>query len=116
MGYITKRQQNTLDNRLGVALILFVHLQFLLGIVLYFISPIVQTARADMGEAMKDDLLRFFAVEHVTIMLIAVIAITVGRIWSKKAKLDSQKFSRALVCYSIGLVLIIAGIPWEKVF
>lgn len=116
IGYITKRQVNSLDNRLGVALLACVHTQLLIGIALYFVSPIVQMARADMGAAMKDEALRFVAVEHVAIMLLAVVAITVGRVWSKKAKLDTQQHSRALVCYSIGLVLTIAGIPWEKVF
>lgn len=116
IGYITKRPVNSLDNRLGIALIICVHTQFLLGLGLYFVSPNVQAALADMAAAMKDEYLRFVAVEHVTIMLLAVIAITVGRVWSKKAKLDTLKHSRALVCYSIGLVLIIAGIPWEKVF
>ena len=95
---------------------MLVHIQFAIGIVLYIVSPIVKAALADMGAAMKDEALRFAAVEHVTVMLLAVIAITVGRVWSKKAKLDDMKHRRSLICYAIGFVLIIAGIPWEKMF
>lgn len=95
---------------------MLIHIQFVIGIVLYFVSPVVRAALADMGAAMKDDALRFAAVEHVTVMLLAVIAITVGRVWSKKAKIDDMKHRRLLICYAIGFVLIIAGIPWEKMF
>lgn len=95
---------------------MLVHIQFVIGIVLYFVSPIVQDALADMGAAMKDDALRFAAVEHVTVMLLAVIAITVGRVWSKKAQLAEMKHRRMLIGSALGFILIIAGIPWEKMF
>ena len=114
VGHITKRPFNSFDNTTGSLLLGLVHLQLILGIVLYFKSPIVTTALQDMSAAMQDDTLRFFAVEHATIMLAAVISITVGRVTSKRAKLDELKYRRALIGFSIGFVLIVAGIPWDK--
>jgi len=116
LGYLGKRNYTTFDNQAGILLLTLVHAQLLIGVALYFVSPLVQTALSDMPAAMKDETLRFAAVEHITIMLLAVVAITVGRIWSKKAPLDILKHRRALICYFIGFILIIAGIPWEKAF
>lgn len=116
LGYLGKRNYAAFDNQAGILLLTLVHAQLLIGVALYFVSPLVQTALSDMPAAMKDETLRFAAVEHVTIMLLAVVAITAGRIWSKKATLDDMKHRRALICYSIGFILIIAGIPWEKAF
>ncbi|HXH19807.1 MAG TPA: hypothetical protein VNJ07_12070 [Chitinophagales bacterium] len=114
-GKIFKRQYNSLDDRLSLFTVMIVHLQFLIGAILYFISPTVKAALSDMAAAMKDEILRFWAVEHVTLMAGAVLLITIGRIKSKKQALHSeQKFRRALIFYVLGLVFIIAGIPWER--
>ena len=67
---------------------------------------------ADMGAAMKEPVLRFYAVEHVTIMSIAIVFVTVGRISSKKMKTDWQKHKRVFVFYSIALLLVLVAIPW----
>lgn len=116
IGHLAKRKYEPFDNQASLLLLMLVHIQFVIGIVLYFVSPVVQAALADMGAAMKDDALRFAAVEHITVMLLAVIAITVGRVWSKKAKPDDMKHRRMLIGSALGFVLIIAGIPWEKMF
>jgi hypothetical protein len=116
-GKIFKRQYNNLDDKLSLITLMFVHLQFLLGLVLFFISPITATAMEDMAAAMKETELRFWAVEHTTLMILAVILITVGRIRSKSNGLRSdEKFRRLIIFYSIGFVLIVAGIPWERMF
>ncbi len=114
---ISKRHYNNLDDKLSLFTLITVHLQFLIGLALYLTSPVIKAALADMAATMKDDGLRFLAVEHVTLMVIAVILITVGRIKARKKELHSdEKFRRTLIFYAIGLVLIVAGIPWEKLF
>ena len=113
-GRISKSPFAEIDNRLGIYLMIAAHLQLVTGLILYFISPLLQTALADMGAAMKDATLRFWAVEHLTLMLLAVIVITVGRILSKRAVDDAIKFRRALAYYSLGLIFILAGMPWER--
>lgn len=112
VGFFGKKEFTGVDNKLALWALIITHVQFLLGIVLYFISPIVKTALSDMGAAMKDATLRFWAVEHVTIMVLAVVAITLGRVLSKKASSDSAKHLRILVFYLVGLILLMVGIPW----
>ncbi|MBL6447278.1 cytochrome B [Fulvivirga sp. 29W222] len=96
------------DKKYGLFALIFTHLQFVLGLVLYFSSPKVVFA----ATSMKSDVLRFFLVEHISIMLIAIILITIGYSKSKRAQTDGKKFKSILVFYLIGLILILASIPW----
>lgn len=90
-----------------VALIL-THLQLVIGFVLYFISPRV----VFNSETMKDSVLRFLAVEHLALMLFAIIMITMGYSRSKRAKTLQGKHSAIAVFYTVGLIAILLGIPW----
>ena len=84
------------------------HIQFLAGLVLYFVSPKV----AFISETMSNKLLRFFTVEHSLMMTIAMILITIGHSKSKKATLDTQKFKSIAVYYTIAFIIIMIAIPW----
>ena len=85
------------------AMILF-HIQLLIGIVLYFfLSPITKNFNFDMKNAVE----RFYGVEHFTMMVIAAILITAGYSAIKKGKLSRYKW-----LYLIGLLVLLAGIPW----
>jgi hypothetical protein len=89
-------------------------LQLLLGIYLYAASPVVRAALANMSAAMKQKELRFFAVEHATAMLIAVVLAHVGSIRSKRAPDDKTAYSRALLWYGASLIALYIGIPWWR--
>ncbi|TYP93113.1 hypothetical protein BC792_11414 [Sphingobacterium allocomposti] len=95
-----------------IALIGFIsaHIQFLIGLILYFISPLgVQSFSA---ENMKNSLSRLYFLEHPLMMLIAIVLITIGYSKAKKAT-DAQKANRTVaVFYIIGLLLILSRIPW----
>jgi hypothetical protein len=104
------------DNILGVVFTSIMDLQLLLGLVLYFfVSPITKTAFSDFGAAMKDADLRFYAVEHFSMMLIALALVHVGRAKSKKAATDQGKFKTATLFFVASLILILLAIPWHKV-
>lgn len=90
-----------------VALIL-THLQLVIGFVLYFISPRV----IFNTETMKDSVLRFFAIEHLALMLFAVLMITMGYSRSKRAKTLQGKHSAVAIFYTVALLAILLGIPW----
>ncbi len=81
------------------------HIQLLLGLILFFLSPKVQFG----GSTMSSSLFRFFTVEHSLIMLIAIVLITMGYTRAKKAP---KPFNVAFNFYIIALVLILVGIPW----
>ena len=91
------------------------HTQILLGLLLYFIySPITEMAMQDFGMAMKNSELRFWAVEHGTVMIIAAIIAQIGRVKIKKADTDQARFKAMAIYFSIALVLVLSRIPWTS--
>ena len=84
------------------------HTQLLLGLALYFTSAKVQFVDGWMKEAMY----RFFGMEHLVGMLLAIAAITIGYSKSKKGTTDAEKFKAIKVWYVLGLLLVLAFIPW----
>lgn len=102
-----------LDDKLSLFSLITAHVQLLLGLGLYFISPFVKAAmETGMGEAMKDSVMRFWMVEHITGMIIGIALITIGRIAAKKAIEDKIKFRKIALYFSVGLLIILATIPW----
>lgn len=84
------------------------HTQLLIGLVLYFTSPKVQFIEGWM----KNPSLRFYGMEHFAGMLAAIIVITIGRKIAEKQTTDEEKQKKIRVYYTIGLILILAFIPW----
>ena len=97
------------DRKASLFTFIFTHIQLLIGLVLYFISPKVQSMS---GAVMKDPIARFFTVEHITMMLLGIIVITIGYSKAKKAADSTQKFKTTFIFFLIGLLLILSRIPW----
>lgn len=95
------------DRKLHLFAMIAVHVQILLGFVLYFLD---WGTKVDFSQ-MKNAMIRFFTVEHVFIMLIAAVVITIGFSRGKR-KEDTPRFKFIFTTYLIGLLLILAGIPW----
>ncbi len=100
------------DEKLAFWSMLSLHIQFTIGLVLYFISPMIKGAMSDMGASMGNSILRFFLVEHFVGMLIAVILVTIGRKKALKAPTDRQKFRKLFIYFGLALVIIFLSIPW----
>ena len=101
------------QRKTNVLFVMSTHLNVVFGLVLYAVfSPTAQRAFSDMGAAMKDSRLRFFAVEHLMGMLIAAVLITVGSVKSKNAEGDKPKHKAVLVFMGIGFLVMLASIPW----
>lgn len=113
-GWSGKKEWTRKDNLAGLLLTIFVDLQLVIGLILYVISPLTKIAFSDFGAAMKNPVYRFFAVEHIFIMLIALVLIHVGRAKSKKAIIPAAKHKSAAIWYGIALILFLAGIPWDR--
>jgi len=117
-GSFSERGFGAKDLRITLFALIVMHIQALLGFVLFFVSPMALKAIQNngMGEVMKDGLLRLFSVEHPLIMLIAIILITIG--YSKHKKKDSakSKFKIVAIFYTIGLILVLSRIPWSQWF
>src|SRR5690554_3759496 len=116
-GWFGKKNWTRRDNLAGLLVTIFVDVQLLIGLILYFfVSPFTKAAFADFGAAMKNADLRFYAVEHSLLMIVALILVHIGRARSRKAALSVKKHKTAAIFYGAALILIIAGIPWERAF
>lgn len=100
------------DRKLSLFTMITAHIQLVLGVILYMISSAVQSAIANMGAAMKNADLRFWAVEHLSMMLLAIAILTIGHIKAKKATTDGDKFNTQFVWFGVGLLIILLAIPW----
>jgi hypothetical protein len=101
------------DERLHAISVAMVDLQFTLGFLLYaFLSPWVRTFFADVGAGMKDSVLRFYGLEHIVAMLVAVALIHIGRVRSKRAGTSKLRQRRVAVSTLIALLIMLATIPW----
>jgi len=88
------------------------HVQLLLGLSLYMISPVVKFNVAEaVGTAFVSEHM-FFRVVHIAAMVAAVVMITIGSAKAKRATADRQKFGTMLVWFAIALLIILAAIPW----
>ena len=97
----------------GLVLMISLDVQLLLGVLLYVaLSPFTAEAMRDFGAAMKNPGLRFFAVEHVTLMLGAIILAHVGRVMARKAKTADARRMRLLMCFGLATLLMLLAIPW----
>jgi len=100
------------DDRAGFWFVTAVDAQFLLGILLYaFLSPFTYQAFGDFGAAMKNSVLRFWAVEHILGMVIGVALVHLGRIRTRKT--DSlRRHKVAAIFFGLALAVMLASIPW----
>ncbi|PHI21064.1 cytochrome B [Lewinellaceae bacterium SD302] len=97
---------------LFLATFIVTHVQFLIGIILYvFLSPYV-SFEGGMGNIMGDSVIRFFTVEHIVGMFLAVILITMGHVRAKKQAELNKGWKTVGVYYLLGLLLILISIPW----
>jgi hypothetical protein len=104
------------DRRLALFGLIAVHTQLLIGIILYFISPVGGGNLSDIGSAMKNAGLRLYVVEHPLINLIAITLITIGYSRAKRMTADTSKFRIIAIMYGVGLLLILSRIPWSAWF
>lgn len=100
--------------RVGVLFMASLHLQVLLGLLVYMVSPFVRTAMRDMDVAMSERSIRLFVVEHPMMMVAAAVLMTIGGIVAKNAPNDAARHRKALVFIAVTLLLILWGIPWQR--
>jgi hypothetical protein len=89
-------------------------LQVLLGLVLFALSPLVRIGWSDLGAAMAVKELRFFAVEHITGMLIAVTLLHVGSMRVRRAPDDRARCRETVIWQTLTVAAILISIPWWR--
>jgi hypothetical protein len=94
------------SRKLNLFTMISMHVQLLIGLALYFMS-----GRVDFSQ-MKDAMYRFFTVEHTTMMLIAIVLVTIGHSKSKKTADEAKKSKTIFIFYGLALLLVLLAIPW----
>ncbi|WP_083610320.1 hypothetical protein [Pontibacter flavimaris] len=111
-GWFGNKNFSDKDRKLGLLGLIPVHLQWVFGVILYFVSPL--GLENFSGEAMGDSTSRLYILEHPLTMIIAVILITVGYSRAKRQiGTDNRGFKSIAIFYGIGLILILSRIPWN---
>ena len=114
-GWLTNRPYLKTDNAIAASFIGTMHLQLIIGLILYiFLSPMTKSAFLDFGAAMKNADLRYWAVEHIFVMIVAVVVAQIGRIRSKKASGNKKKHLLSFIFYFIALILMLSRIPFDE--
>jgi len=116
MGLSKKREFTDKDVRIGLFTLIVSHLQLLIGLGWYFMSPAYKALKTNSAEVMGNSASRLLAVEHPLMMLIAIVLITIG--WSKHKKKteDAAKFKTFALFYGLALLFILSRIPWNQWF
>lgn len=106
MGWLNKKDYDKMDDKVSLWLFMLTHTQLLIGLILFFVSPAVIFS----GASMKDSVARYWLVEHNTMMLIAIVLISIARISIKKIADATAKHKRLFILNTLALVVIIAAI------
>ncbi len=111
-GLSAKTEYSASQRKWSLIFISSLHLQLLVGLLMYFVlSPITTLAISNFGAAMKDSVLRYWAVEHTFINIIAIALAQTGSILAKRAIGNTVKHKRTLIWTGIAMLLILAMIP-----
>lgn len=117
-GFFSKREYSAKDFRISLFALIVTHIQLLIGLILYFVSPLglQNITTLGMGEVMKNSEFRLYAVEHPFVMILTAVFITIGYSKHKKKLLSHKKFKTLSIFYAIALILMLSRIPWNQWF
>ncbi|CAH8284348.1 hypothetical protein EV196_101328 [Mariniflexile fucanivorans] len=101
------------DFRISLFTLIVSHIQLLIGLILYFVSPRFELWAEMGGEVMKNAMARLYLVEHPLVNIIAIALITIGYSKHKKKLTSKAKLKPIAIFYSLALVLFLSRIPWS---
>lgn len=111
-GWIQRKSFTKANNSLRHWTATIAHIQLILGVSIYFLSPIITYFWENYHDALHQRALRFFGMEHSLMMLVAIVIVTIGSAKAKRKKTDLDKFKTIAIWYTIGLVIILVNVPW----
>ncbi len=115
-GFFGKKEYGAKDMRLALFTLITMHIQLLIGFVVWFVSPNGLNAITTNGMGGLSSAARKLAVEHPTLMIIAVVLVTIGYSKHKKQRLSTPKFKKLAIFYTLALIAVLAIIPWNQWF
>lgn len=115
-GFFSKKEYSARAMRLALFTLITMHLQLLIGLVLWVVSPNGLNAITTNGMGGLSSAARKLAVEHPTLMIIAVVLVTIGYSKHKKQRLSTPKYKKLAIFYTLALLAVLAIIPWNQWF
>lgn len=113
LGWLGGKPWSAADNRFSAFFVISLDVQMLLGLLLYAIlSPVTTMGFQNMGAAMQNSIVRFFLVEHLAIMIVAIALAHIGRAKAKRADAAATKHRLQAIFFGLAMALILFGIPW----
>lgn len=110
IGYIKKLTYTKTDNALRHWTATTAHIQLIIGMILYFKSPMVKHFNTSEDNINGEPI--FFAVLHIALMLTSIFLITIGSAIAKRKNTDSAKFKSTAIYFTIGIIIVFIAIPW----
>ena len=107
-GWFGNKEYTKGNKVLNLLTLISAHIQLVVGLILYFKSPLVMTQ--NMGAAMKDNTLRYWTVEHISMMIVAIVLITVGYSKSKRALASTEKHRLIAIFYTLAIIVVLVAI------
>ena len=115
--YILRKDFTDKDLRISLFALIFSHIQLLIGLIMYFMSPYFEMITSSgMGSVMKDSAIRLYAIEHPLMNILAIALITIGWSKHKKETESAGKFRKIMFFYGLGLLFIASKIPYKAWF
>jgi hypothetical protein len=115
MGLFGKKEWSETDRRSLSFYAIGMDIQLVLGLLLYFVvSPFMDGIRADFGAAMGNSATRFFAVEHLLMMVVAVVLAHVATITARRASTSAAKFRQGAIWLTLSVLAVLVAIPWAQ--
>ncbi|MEZ4797104.1 MAG: hypothetical protein R2785_08035 [Flavobacteriaceae bacterium] len=113
IGLLGKKEYAAKDFRVSLFTLIVSHIQLLIGLILYFVSPMFDMWSSMGSEVMKTASVRLYLIEHPIINIIAIVLITIGYSKHKKQTESTSKFKTILMFYALAFILLLSRIPWD---
>ena len=110
-GLIRKRLYGTTDSWLSLAFNLALYMQLILGSIIYYLLRTTQEGPLwEIPDTLNDASLRFWAIEHIALMIFALFLTQLGRVFIKKSTGSERKFRASLFYLGTSLLLILFSV------
>ena len=113
-GWFGRRPWMELDRRAGLAFSITFDVQLLLGLLLAILSPLIRAAMTDFSSAMVVPEIRSILIEHLPLMVVALVIVHVTSVLARKVPDDQGKHRRAAIGYTLATIVILVAIPWWR--
>ena len=114
IGRLSNKPFTIKDIRISLFALIVTHIQLLIGLILYFVSPRFSAWQEGVGAVMGNSTMRLYLVEHPVTNILAVVLITIGWSMHKRQAESGKRFLRIGLFYLLGLVLLLSRIPWSE--